>query len=57
MPDIRTVLTELLHQLDISDQYAAQENPSRMPTVWQIQNSLLRDKAKEAVTSATSSVS
>lgn len=58
MFDVRSILTELLKQIDISDQYAAdaKEPGDRVPSVWQLQNGLIRDKAREALDSATSKI-
>ena len=47
MFDPRTYVFQLLNQIAISDQYAAEENPGRVLSVWQIQNSHLRDLAKQ----------
>ncbi|MDP3417900.1 hypothetical protein [Falsiroseomonas sp.] len=35
-------LAALRGQLDVSDAYAAEANPSQVPSVWQLQNALLR---------------
>jgi hypothetical protein len=36
-------LTDLLRQLDVADAYAKDENRGPVPSVWQLQNGLLRD--------------
>lgn len=41
-------LDVLLTQLRISDSYATDDNLNAVPSVWQIQNSLLRDAANAA---------
>ncbi len=56
MRDVRTILAEMLKQIDVSDQYANAENTSRVPSVWQIQNGHLRTLAKDALDSATSRI-
>lgn len=56
MQDIRTILNDLLKQVAVSDFYAAQENESKVPSVWQLQNSLLREKAHEALRCVTSQI-
>ncbi len=56
MRDARTILNELLRQLNIADEYASGENSGSVPSVWQIQNGLLRDLAREALSSVTSQI-
>jgi hypothetical protein len=46
-------IIELLRQLEVSDEYAKQENNSPVPSVWHIQNCLLRDRAREVMAALT----
>jgi hypothetical protein len=46
-PDPAT-LTDLLRQLDVADAYAKDENRGPVPSVWQLQNGLLRDCVRKA---------
>jgi len=45
-------LEELIRQLDTADRYAADDNAGPVPSVWQLQNALLREKASEALEAA-----
>ena len=53
MKDAHTALTELLTQLDVSDQYAKHArgpiDDDKFPSVWEIQNRHLRERAREAL--------
>ncbi len=56
MTDVRSILKELIKQLDVSDAYAAQDNASPVRSVWQLQNGHLLILAQDALASATSSI-
>ena len=49
MRKVEAALLKLMRQLEVSDEYAKQENSGPLPSVWQLQNSHIRDRAREAL--------
>lgn len=47
LPKVKAMLGCVLGELGASDGYAALDNPSNVPSVWQIKNALIREKVME----------